>query len=172
MHFSRSLGVDYLKPYTRKLYSPGYVDISVWNFGNEYSVPGTAVLGYGLEGGGYYPIYRCPKLKVPALAPHSGVVMRVYLKENTENWEQFQSIFWGAGESRFSLSVTYELPDVKEAAAAQGLSNKPKGMPLLYPEFVYDHEAVYRYSFLNDACNFNLEEDPDVDVTDWMNDDK
>lgn len=170
--YTNPLGVGYLKPASDRIYRPGSFVLLVNNTGSERSVPGTATFGYSTEGGGYVPIYRSQSFPIPALEPGQYIAIPIYLKETpttTSEWTQFRNLFFGLTSTpcRFSLHVTYDVPDLMTAVGEQDLENRPDNDVFLRDEFIFDHPTTYAYTYIGLPSEPVTEPDPAVDGVAW-----
>ena len=165
------LDVDYLKPSSQKQYRPAYVDILVHNFSDQPSPNGTLTIDYYSLKTTFYKFYHYVKLPIPSLQPDDFTIIRVYLREDIDTpyvdyKPVYDAYYWGQkGDCLFTVKAEYDLPDVKAAAASQDLSGQMS--PMMVNEFVYDHSPIYAYSYVGYPCDFNLDEDESVVLSDF-----
>lgn len=131
---------DFVRVNTYKLYEPAFVDVLVANYSDtERSVGGTLGLGFGDQS----RVYSSSVLSIPPLKPNDFTIVRVYLEHQRNKYDgygkYFDEIYYGKSGKPFDLRVgtMFDLPDVREAAKAQGLSPAP--LPYV-TEYVYDHK--------------------------------
>lgn len=168
------LNVDFLKPASSKIYRPAYVEVLVKNYSKGVSPAGTLKISYYAENSSFHSFYKPVNVVVPALQPDEFRIIKVFLKENIDipvwqNKPPFDAHYWGtSGKScRFTVSVAYNVPDAGVLAAQQGLAGKDTGFPIMQKEYVYDHNPVYSYSYVQLPCEYMLEEDPNVKLADF-----
>ena len=159
--------VDFLRISTDMLYEPAFIDVMVVNYSDtEYSVPGTLYLNFGNG----FDVYRGNCLYIPALKPGDLTVIRVYLDHTRNQYDgygkYFDEKYYGKSEFpvEMRLYTSYMLPDIKAAAAEQGLSPVP--LPYV-TEYVYDRKD---YSYIRDFVPAEIiwDSDDSVDPFEFM----
>ena len=138
------IGVDFLKPAAKAMYSPAYVDVKVNNVRGRISPSGTLTVSFYPVDKPHYKFYKYVTLPVPPLQPGESTVIRVYLRQdNTDYIDLYKQYYFGEiGDSRLTVSVKYDVPDVRDAALSQGKSGSDPNRP---DEYVYDHDPVYEF---------------------------
>lgn len=137
--------VDFLRLHPDALYEPAYIDVSVANYSEKYTTVGGTL---GLHFGDATRVYRPTSVTIPPLKPGEHTIIRVYLDHVRNLYDgygqYFDDVYQGRSYQPFELRVytNFDLPDVRDAAKAQGLSPAP--LPYV-TEYVYDH-AFYEYS--------------------------
>jgi hypothetical protein len=134
--------VEFLRISTSAQYRPAYIDVTVANYSDDdYSVPGSLYMSF--DNG--HSVYDSECLYIPSLAPKDFVKIRVYLKHQRGKYagyeQYFDELYNGSEGIEMRVTTWYTLPDVKDAARAQGLSPAP--LPYV-TEYVYDRQD-YEY---------------------------
>lgn len=140
------LKADFLRLELAKLYEPAYVDVFVCNYSKTRTTrPGQI----GFSSGNGFDVYKSRTVPVPALKPGEHVHVRIYLDHLRNKYDgygkYFDEKYNGHSEQPYMMRVGayFELPNVNDAAKAQGLQAAP--LPYV-TEFIYDHDA-YSYEY-------------------------
>lgn len=138
------LHADFLRLYTKKLYAPAYVDVFVCNYSQTRPTRSGQLF---FSSGNSFDVYRTARVPVPALQPGEHTVIRIYLDHLRNQYDGYNQYFDakynGTSGTPYNmlLYADFDLPDVRQAAKAQGLSPAP--LPYV-TEYVYDHQE-YRF---------------------------
>ena len=144
------LEVDYLKPASEAKYRPAYVDVKVFNHHNTRSPAGMMSIRFNPVN--YYNLnfYDVRCLPIPALDPHESTFIRVFLKPAHTDVSSWKEYFLGnKGPCEFKVGFSYDVPDVNEAAKAQGVTGSN---PMQPDVFVYDAEPEFAFERIAPPC--------------------
>ena len=145
------LDVDYLKPATKAMYRPAYVDVKVFNQHDGSSAAGTLTISYYPVGKPHFKMYKYVCLPIPSLETHQSTTIRVYLQPDNTDLPIYKDYYWGdIGECLFQLTATYDVPDIEDASAQQGVDSYSASH---YNAYVYDYDPIYQISLTSTPCN-------------------
>jgi hypothetical protein len=157
--------VDFLRISTSAQYRPAYIDVMVANYSDvDYSVSGSLYMSFGNG----HNVYSSECVYIPPLSPHDFVIIRIYLEHQRGKYAGYEKYFneYYNGPEGIEMRITtwYTLPDVKDAALAQGLSPAP--LPYV-SKYVYDRQDYeYIRSFV--PATAILEDDDSVNPVDFF----
>jgi len=138
------LKVDFLKPAAEAMHRPAYIDVRIYNQHGTASPTGTLTVSFYPVTKPHYNFYHYVTLPVPSLAPGDETTIRVYLRhDNTDHGPTYRQYYFGdGGDCLLTVRVKYDVPDIQDAAAAQGVS----GSDALRPdEYVFDYNPVFEF---------------------------
>lgn len=138
------LNVDFLKPASEAAYRPAYIDVRVYNQHGVSSPTGTLTVSFYPVRAPHYNFYEYVTLPVPSLKPGDETIIRVYLKpDNTDSGTTYKSYYYGEeGDCLLTVRVKFDVPDIHDAAMAQGVSGSDPNRPDVY---VFDYDPVYEF---------------------------
>jgi hypothetical protein len=138
------LNVDFLKPASKAAYRPAYIAVRVYNQHGVSSPTGTLTASFYPVRAPHYKFYEYVTLPVPSLKPGDETIIRVYLKpDNTDSGTTYKSYYYGEeGDCLLTVRVKFDVPDIHDAAVAQGVSGSDPNRPDVY---VFDYDPVYEF---------------------------
>lgn len=168
------LGVDYLKPAAKYRYRPAELCVFVQNMSDSVSPGGTMRIRYAVKNY-ILSFYETKDIPIPELLPGTHLEIHYYWKPTigspvADYWDNYKKYYYGNStkECEFSMSVTYDLPDAETYAQMHGINPPKSAVPLTQYEYVYDHDPVYTFSYIQPPCEYKTGGDPNVDIMDFF----